>query len=59
MDPNRPNIIPSTMNGVFIVKLLAPTNLIIPISLRLAEIVNLIVLIIKNTVTMTKAITTP
>ena len=59
MEPNRPKIIPSIMNGVLIVKLLAPTNLMIPISLLLADIVSLIVFIIKNTVTITKAITTP
>ena len=59
MEPNNPNTIPSIINGVIIVKLLAPTNLIIDISLFLEKIVNLIVLIIKNTVTRTKAITIP
>ena len=46
-------------NGVLIVKLDAPTNLIIDISLFLEKIVSLIVFIIKNTVTNIKAITTP
>ena len=41
------------------VKLLAPTNLIILISLLRAEIVNLIVFTIKNMVTNVKAIAIP
>ena len=44
-------IIPSIINGVLIEKFDAPTNLIISISLLLANIVNLIVFQIKNIVT--------
>ena len=59
IEPNIPKIIPSTINGVFIVKLLAPTNLIIDISLFLADIVNFIVFTIKNIVTSISANTIP
>ena len=57
IEPSIPKNIPSITNGNFILKLLAPTSLMILISLLRADIVNLIVLIIKNTVTTTKAIT--
>ena len=55
IDPIKPKIIPSTTNGNLIAKLLAPTKRIIDISLFRENIVNLIVLTIKNIVIKIRA----
>ena len=50
-----PKIKPSIINGCLMAKLLVPTNLFISISLRLENIVSLIVLLIRKAVTNIKA----
>ena len=55
IEPISPKNNPSITNGILIDILDAPTSLIISISRFLANIANLIVLAIKNAVTITKA----